>query len=233
MKKILVFPSGSEIGLEIYHALQFSTHFELLGCSSVDDHGIFTYKNHIAGFPFYTDGNFISELKKIVSEYKIDAVFPTTDAVAELIKHNEKEIGCVVVGSSSETTSICASKIKTYQILSNYVPCPKINFSIDEINAFPVFIKPDRGHSSKYTFLAKDPISARNFLGIFKDRADFIFCEYLPGNEFTIDCLSTKDGRLLFHGSRKRARISNGISVNTYQTKDHLKTFEEYAHLGE
>ena len=40
---ILVFPCGSEIGLEINNALKWSTHIELFGASSVDDHGKYVY----------------------------------------------------------------------------------------------------------------------------------------------------------------------------------------------
>jgi hypothetical protein len=48
-KKILVFPCGSEIGLEIYRAMRYSTHFTLAGASSVDDHGKFVYEEYYGG----------------------------------------------------------------------------------------------------------------------------------------------------------------------------------------
>ena len=41
MKNILVFPCGSEIALEIYRSLRYSTHFKLIGANSLDDHGKF------------------------------------------------------------------------------------------------------------------------------------------------------------------------------------------------
>ena len=47
MKRILVFPCGSEIALEIYRSLKYSIHFELVGASSIDDHGKFVYKEYI------------------------------------------------------------------------------------------------------------------------------------------------------------------------------------------
>lgn len=36
--KVLVFPCGSEIGLEIHNSLKWSTHIDLWGGSSVNDH---------------------------------------------------------------------------------------------------------------------------------------------------------------------------------------------------
>ena len=47
MKKVLVFPCGSEIGLEIYRSLKYNKDFELIGGASVNDHGEFIYENYI------------------------------------------------------------------------------------------------------------------------------------------------------------------------------------------
>ena len=42
-----------------------------------------------------------------------------------------------------------------------------------------------------------------------------IVCEYLPGEEYTVDCFSDREHGLLFAGARVRRRTRNGISVNT------------------
>ena len=64
-KNILVFPCGSEIGLEIYRSLRYSIHFNLIGASSVEDHGRFVYENYIGGLPYITDSNFIDAIREI------------------------------------------------------------------------------------------------------------------------------------------------------------------------
>jgi hypothetical protein len=51
MKKILVFPCGSEIALEVHRALKDQKDIELIGASSVDDHGKFVFDNYIGGIP--------------------------------------------------------------------------------------------------------------------------------------------------------------------------------------
>ena len=64
--KILVFPCGSEIGLEIHRSLKYSVHIELLGGSSVEDHGKFVFENYIGKIPFIDDSDFIiSVLRRI------------------------------------------------------------------------------------------------------------------------------------------------------------------------
>jgi hypothetical protein len=44
-KNVLVFPCGSEIGLEVYRSLKHSIHFNLIGANSVDDHGRVVFVN--------------------------------------------------------------------------------------------------------------------------------------------------------------------------------------------
>ena len=60
---VLVFPCGSEIGLEVHRSLEYSAHVELVGANSVEDHGKFLYKNYISDLPFYDDPSFVSKLK--------------------------------------------------------------------------------------------------------------------------------------------------------------------------
>lgn len=48
-----------------------------------------------------------------------------------------------------------------------------------------------------------------------------LILDYLPGKEYTIDCFTDRHGVLRFVGPhRERARILNGISVNSFPVKD-------------
>ena len=216
-KNILVFPCGSEIALEIYRSVNKSTHFNLIGASSCDDHGKFLYENYIGGLPFITDNTFISVIKKIVVENNIDAIYPAMDSVIELLKSNENEIGCKIVASNSETTKICLSKTLTYEKLKDSVKTPHIYKSIDEVDVYPVFAKPDIGYGSRGAKKCLNKEDLRNHLESFPSS---IICEYLPGNEYTVDCFTDLNGELLCALPRIRARIMNGISVNTKPVPD-------------
>lgn len=223
-KKLLVFPCGSEVALEIHRSLRYSTHFELVGASSVSDHGRFVYEHYVGGVPLHNRPEFIPALKEIVEREKIDAIFPAMDAVAKTLKCNESELGCVVIGSDIETTAICASKSATYFSLAEYLPCPAWTRDMDKVEQYPVFIKPDEGYGSRNVHLAKCQENAEKFLEDHPDTC-FVFCEHLPGEEFTVDCFSNLNGELLFYGARQRARINNGISVNTVETSKHQDAF--------
>jgi hypothetical protein len=228
MKNILVFPCGSEIALEIHRSVKFSTHFKLIGTSSVDDHGRFVYEDYIGGIPFHNDKDFLPALQKIVKEYSIDAIYPAMDLVAYTLKANEHELGCKVIGSSLESTKICSSKALMYESLKECVDIPKLYDNLKEAT-YPLFIKPDIGYGSRNTFLASNQEEAKTFLDRHKHIGDFLLCEYLSNEEYTIDCFSNKDGKLMFAQARQRARISNGISVNTVHVNKHSESFTKIA----
>ena len=222
-KNILVFPCGSEIALEIYRSVNKSIHFNLIGASSVDDHGKFIYENYIGGVPFITDSEFISAIKKIVQENEIDAIFPAMDAVIEVLKRNEQKLGCKVVAPKLETTQICLSKSKTYETLKDFVRTPQIYTSINDVKDFPVFTKPDIGYGSRGAKKCQNIEDLKNQIEAYPSS---IICEYLPGEEFTVDCFTNNEGKILACYPRVRSRIMNGISVNTKEVKDKDDFFE-------
>jgi hypothetical protein len=215
-KKILVFPCGSEIGLEIHRSLCFSTHVHLIGASSVSDHGRFVYENYFEGLPFVKHPDFISKIKELVSLHSIDAIYPAMDSVIHVLKKHENEIGCRVISSPVETTEICLSKIKTYEKLEGVVGTPKIYDKNDDNIQFPVFLKPDIGYGSRGVAKANNK---EEMLSHLEQQPDCLILEFMPGDEFTIDCFSDTNGKLRFVGARKRKRIMSGISVNTSTEK--------------
>ena len=211
MKNILVFPCGSEIGLDIHSSVKYSTHFHLIGASSVDDHGVFVYDDYISGIPFVSSPGFIPALRQIVIDRKIDAIYPAMDSVIAVLKEYEEELGCMVISSPKKTASICLSKSLTYQTLKDTVRIPE-QFQPDTVSRFPVFVKPDVGYGSKGTAIVND---AETLSRMISDNPNLIILEYLPGNEYTVDCFTDRKGNLLYAAARERKRIKGGISVNT------------------
>ena len=225
-KNILVFPCGSEIALDIHSSVKYSTYFNLIGANSVDDHGKFVFEDYIDGIPFANDPLFIPSLVKIVKERKIDAIYPAMDTVITITKQHEEDLGCKVIASPVETTEICLSKKLTYEKLQGVVNIPKVyNPLCIPIEEYPVFAKPIVGYSAKGTMKLNSQDEVNTFLD---GKENMLVVEYLPGEEFTVDCFTDKDGTLLFSGARKRNRVSNGISVNTFFIEDQ-REFNELA----
>lgn len=221
---ILVFPCGSEIGLEIHRSLKFSRHITLYGANSVDDHGRFVFENYDSGLPFFNEDGFIDELKALIKEHSIDAVYPAMDAVIAFLKDKEDELGCKVIAPSKEVTEICVSKIKTYNLLSESILVPKVYPSFEEVDQFPVFLKPDIGYGSRGVLKVSTIEEGQDHLSRYPT---CLISEYLPGKEYTVDCFTDRNGKLLYHGARERKRVMNGISVNTVPFEERKQEIAE------
>lgn len=211
-KNILVFPCGSEIALEVYRSVKDSAHFSLIGASSVDDHGKFVYEKYIGGIPFITEPDFLVTMRRIVIENQINAIYPAMDSVIEILKKNEDFIGCKVISSCPQTTTICLSKRRTYEILSKIVKTPRIYKLGEDISRYPVFAKPDIGYGSRGAQKINNNEELRLYL---KSNSNSLICEYISGKEYTVDCFTDFNGRLIVVKPRERCRVMNGISVNT------------------
>jgi hypothetical protein len=221
-KNILVFPCGSEIALEINRSLKYSAYFNLIGGNSVDDHGRFVFENYIGNIPFITNSCFIPVIKKIVKDNEIDAIYPAMDAVIVELKKHEADIGCKIISSDLETVELCLSKRKSYEKLKYAIKVPEL-YQYAQIKEFPVFGKPDIGYGSRGTKKINTPESLKDYI---ENNPDSLLSEYLPGQEYTVDCFTDKNGELLFYSPRIRQRVMNGISVNTIPYTEQIEKFD-------
>lgn len=223
---ILVFPCGSEIGLEVHRSLQYSVHINLIGANSVDDHGRFVYANYVNSVPFVDDPAFIPAIRAIVAAHNIDAIYPAMDAVITKLSLAQKELGCKVIASPAATTEICLSKKKTYEYFKDIIRVPQVFCCLNQVQQYPVFMKPEIGYGSRGAKLILNEQQGR------QHQAEYpasIILENLPGEEYTVDCFTNSEGNLLFSRPRKRKRISNGISVHTVPVTSRLDEFNAIA----
>jgi hypothetical protein len=219
---VLIFPSGSEVALEINSSLKNNKNINIFAGNSVDDHAKFTFKNYFGNFPFVNDKTFINFICSFVKKNNIDFIFPCTDYALDILKINENKIRCKVLTSCKETTSLCLSKEKTYSFFKKIIKTPKVFKSISCVKKFPVYIKPKIGYGSRNNFKINSKIQLKSLF-----TKDHLILEYLCGDEYTIDCFTNSLGELIFINARKRSRISNGISTNSILFKD--KKIEEIA----
>jgi hypothetical protein len=216
-KRILVFPCGSEIGLEIHRALCWNKHFQLIGASSSGaNHGKYVFKYYIDGLPFHDDPGFVEAVNDLVTAERIDLIFPANDDVQLRLAKNADRLACDLISSPYETCEICRSKAKTYRFFEGVVNVPRI-YQRDEVTDYPVFLKPDSGQGSEGVHLAGDEEELDFYL---TRNPDLLILENLPGEEYTVDCFTDRHGVLRGAFPRQRARIKRGISVTTYPVQD-------------
>lgn len=208
-KNVLIFPAGAENALEIHASLRHSVHFKVYGGSSVEDHARFAYDNYIGGMPMLADPDFLAGLNEIIRTHAIELIFPTHDTVAQFMAEHRDEIEATVVTADARTALICREKRRTFALFQDEDFCPEVFPEAEAVSAFPVFVKPSIGEGGKGAKLIRD---RESLAAATAANADLIICEWLPGDEFTVDCFTDRRGQLLFAGPRSRDRVKMGIS---------------------
>ena len=109
--RVLIFPAGSEIGLEIYNALKYSHHIEIYGASGKSDHAAFIYdSDHYIEDEFYIDRlDFVERFNAMLKKLKIEFIFPTHDSVAFYLALHQNDLNAQVLSSCAETNRIARS----------------------------------------------------------------------------------------------------------------------------
>ena len=206
---VLVYPCSSGIGIEIYNSLKNNKEINLYGLNlNKKSGGYYLYDNY-QEFIRYDDSKFDIKLKEFIKTNNINTIIPADDNSVFILKELEKELNIKVITSIVETSKIARSKKDTYNKLQNIVSVPKL-FNYDDILNFPVFIKPDNGAGSVDSYKINDLQDLQK-----KYTKEHIICEYLPGEEFTVECLTDKNRKLICCIPRKRTIVSNGLSIGT------------------
>lgn len=202
--KVLIFPAGEINSIELHDALSTCVNIELYGASSINRHGEYVFKNYIPDVPMINSPEFFENFNKILKEKQIDVIFPTHDTVAEFFAENSDKINAKLIAADKFTAEICRDKKKTFELFKNEFFCPQ---TFDKISIFPVFIKPRKGQGAVGTKL----IQSENDIPQDINLNDYVICEYLPGEEYTVDCLTDKNGILKAVLPRSRKRLMAGV----------------------
>jgi carbamoyl-phosphate synthase large subunit len=211
-RNVLVFPAGTEIGLEINNALKHCKEVALFGAGQgTYNHAMFAFPEYHVLPSIHEDG-WLRTLIYLVRTLKIDYIFPAYDDVIVALSHVANEIPAAVISSPVRACEITRSKSATYRLLAGMVRVPHVYEPTDACLNYPLLIKPDRGQGSQGVRMVRTEEELHHAM---REVSEPIMCEYLPGEEFTVDCFSDRERGLLFAGARSRRRIRNGISVNT------------------
>lgn len=214
-RRILVFPAGTEIGLEIHAGLRWCRGVEVVGAGDpAPNHGQFAFPAYHQ-LPSVDEPGWLQALAGLVVAQRVDHVFPAHDEVIAALAAQGDGLPFSVIGSPPATALLTRSKSATYAALADVVRVPKVYPSREDVTAFPVFVKPDRGQGARGAQIARDPVGLASAVQDAGGDRLALICEHLPGDEYTVDCFSSRRDGLLFVGARQRRRVRNGIAVNS------------------
>lgn len=204
---VLIFPAGEINSIELHNALSTCVNIELWGASSIDRHGEYVFENYISGLPMISEPNFLEKFNRLLKEKSIDVVFPTHDTIAAYFAGNQSRISAKVIVADEKTSEICRDKLKTFELFKGEDFCPQLYNNFENL---PVFIKPRKGQGAVGAKL----ISCTNDIPNDIDLSQYVICECLSGEEYTVDCLTDRNGELKVVSPRSRKRMLAGVCVN-------------------
>lgn len=223
-KRVLILNCGTLASTDINMSLRYNEEFEIWGASTNKNHGIYVYENYIEDIPNISDENFIRILNQKIEEYDFKFIFAPHEDLALFLQEHKSEIKATIVCSEYETALLCRYKSKTYEKMKEYDFIPKI-FKKEEVTEFPVFMKKDTDQGGRNAY----KVSNKEELEIYSLIENMIICEYLPGEEVTIDCLTNKEGKLLYCNPRAADRMLAGIDVHARR----IELSEEIKYIAE
>lgn len=203
---VLIFPAGEINSIELHDALATCVNINVFGASSIDRHGSYVFENYESGLPMLTAPDFYEKFNALLNKWNIDVIFPTHDTVATVFADNADKINAKIITADKRTSAICRDKEKTYAALEG---CDFVPKTFDKIESYPVFIKPKQASGAVGAKLINSGKDIPNV-----DLSEYVICEYLPGEEYTVDCLTDKDGKLRVVSPRSRIRLMAGVSMS-------------------
>ena len=224
-KNVLVFSGATYPAMQIIDCLKNSPRFHIIAGASYANHSEYVCDDTVTDIPFVNDVRFIEAFKELLVERNIEYVIPTDETIALVLKKHEADLPAVIVCSPYETTVLCRHKLLMYQALAgeSYIPKVYEKSEVDTIKEYPVFIKPDEGQGAK----GSRKIMCRSDFDLVETLDNMVISEYLPGEEYTVDCFTTKAGDLIFCNPRVRTRLMNGITARG----NNVKCTEEFKYI--
>lgn len=204
---VLVFPAGEVNAIELHTALSTCVNVQVFGASSVERHGSYVFKNYFKDLPRINEDHFLEVFNKLLKDNNIDVIFPTHDAVSDYFANNLDKVHAKIVVSDAKTAALCRDKKLFYDQFKNESWIPQFFERLEDVT-LPAFLKPGVGGGSVGAKKVSDKNEIKNI-----DLSEYVISEYLPGEEYTVDCLTDKDGRLRVVSPRTRDRTLAGISV--------------------
>lgn len=204
LKKVLIVPAGTDNGYEVWESLR--GRYEVFCADALENNPTSMASGSFVKMPHGFGPDFWRELSEACTKMGIDLVIPTHDDLLIPMAEMGRIGGARTLTSPVEACRVTLRKDTTYSFLkanglSDTCPLYPENF--------PCFFRPNHGRGSRNAF----KVESEESLSLFEQLVpDNIVNEFLPGKEYTVDCLSNLDGDLLGHCIRERIYISNGIT---------------------
>jgi carbamoyl-phosphate synthase large subunit len=171
--------------------------------------------------PPVKDPDFIFKVFEICQEEAVDVALPIYSADFPIFRTHIDTFaagGIKTYAPPAKALEITSDKYKVCEFLNSIGITAPRTWRLSELHQplpFPLFMKRISGSGSRDTAIIPDRTALK-----FHASPDFIYQEYIEGDEFTIDVISDLNGKMIGASPRKRDRIYGGLSVTGTTVED-------------
>lgn len=212
-KTVLITSAGGLVGTYLIKHLSRTDKYKLIG-SDVSD--MVSQKDKLSAFYLTSAANmpgYIDEMRRIVAAKNVEVIIPVSSHDMDVYSQEgamEKLYPAKLLVMDHETHSKLHDKVECGQFLSSLgIRAPK---RMDEgcVLEFPCVLKEDKSTGSKGTIVLEEE---RDYLYWKQKRKNYTIYEYLPGREYTVDCLFDREGNCIGYNPRERVKLNGGGAV--------------------
>jgi carbamoyl-phosphate synthase large subunit len=168
--------------------------------------------HHRRSVPRIDDPDYVPALQALCQEFGVGAVVPLTDLDLEVLGHARVAGQLPAFVPDPEFARATFDKYEAHRLLLRLgLPSPPTVLPGQEIESFPVMVKPRQGSGARSIHRAEDQRAADFFVEYVKEPT--MIQRAMDGPEFSIDCLSDLDGRCLNAIPRTMIESRGGESI--------------------
>jgi len=224
VKRVMVTGAGGASGLSTIRLLRKTTNYEIIAADAAECAAGFLFANEKLVLPLARDESYTDKILSIMENKKVDLLIPNVDeelSVLSALQHSK------ILISPASTISICLDKLKTIAHLRETISVPSVyDYSTikEDGSVFPLFLKPRESRGSRNVFCVKNIKHLKSIVEYLKCEGftinDLMITEYLPGDEYTVECLFDKDGRLIVCLPRIRMATNGSVCTIGHVVRD-------------
>lgn len=209
-----MFPGSTRVAGEILASLMFVPGYEIFGGGfSAPDKIRFPYQGYFI-LPDVADPKFGGALRLVVDQNQIDAIIPANDIA--VLRLAELSASHPVVTHPLSTAEFCYNKRLFHEHIQDSGLMPQRFPFLPGDENYPIFVRNVVGHSSIGAFRVDSSVEGNRLLNSGRiDPERQILTSFLPGDEVTVDCFTSRERELLLVAPRLREQTVSGMSSKT------------------
>jgi len=162
--------------------------------------------------PRIDDPGYVPALRALCEEFGVGAVVPLTDLDIEVLARARADGLLPALVPDPEIAAATYDKYETHLLLTRLgLPSPPTSLPGEEADSYPVMVKPRRGSGARSIHPARSREEAEFFAGYVDEPV--MIQRLMDGPEFSMDCLSDREGRCLNVIPRTMLESRGGESI--------------------